>query len=69
MSLPKSETWHGLCHQQQGRANLQDALLLLLLPGQATYYFTSDLKACNARLFYFWWSLESYLIDLCDLFI
>jgi len=27
------------------RATIQSALLLLLLPGQATYLFTSDLKA------------------------
>ena len=44
MSLPKSETWHGPCHQQHGRASLQDTHLLLLLHGQATYQFTSDLK-------------------------
>jgi len=36
-NAPKSEAWHGPCHYPHGRAMSQDALLLLLLYGQATY--------------------------------
>jgi len=33
----KSEAWHGPCHYPHGRAKSQDAFLLLLLYGRATY--------------------------------